>query len=63
MIIANTIKAALQNTEELDFLEVFALLIACFDFVYEFDLRIFVNCIYFEEIGANAVMFFGPNLD
>lgn len=62
MIVVNTIETALQNAEEFNFLEIFTLLMACFNLVNKFDLRIFIDCVYLEEIRTNAVMLFRPYL-
>jgi hypothetical protein len=57
-----SIHATLKDTEELDFFEVFHLFFAGVDLLNEFDLRVLINCEYFEEIGADAIVLLGPDL-
>lgn len=62
VLLGGGVEAALEDAEEFDFFEVLAFAVAGFDFVDEFDLGVLVDGVNFEEVGADAVVFFGPDL-
>jgi hypothetical protein len=62
-VFLDAVEATLQDAEEFEFVEVFVLSFAGFDLVDQFDFGVFVDCEYFEEVGADSVVFLRPEFD
>ena len=62
LMVAGRIQAALENAVEFYLFEQFLLVLSGLNLVDKFDSGVFVDPVYFVEVGADAVVLLGPHL-